>query len=97
MYLQVLGEIDGSGRITLVDPTAPPEAPTPVDLDLEKASSFCQASWRCLRKLCLCGCTFSHIEGSLLAGAGQDAQQDLQVPAAAACAPGFQPPRGVLV
>jgi phosphoribosylformylglycinamidine synthase len=34
--MQVLGEIDGSGRITLVDPTAPPEAPTPVDLDLEK-------------------------------------------------------------
>lgn len=35
---QVLGEIDGSGRIMLVDPTAPPEAPTPVDLDLEKVT-----------------------------------------------------------
>jgi phosphoribosylformylglycinamidine synthase len=35
---QVLGEIDGSGRITLVDPTAPPDAPTPVDLDLEKVT-----------------------------------------------------------
>ena len=34
----MLGEIDGSGRITLVDPTAPPEAPTPVDLDLEKVT-----------------------------------------------------------
>ena len=34
----MLGEIDGSGRITLVDPIAPPEAPTPVDLDLEKVT-----------------------------------------------------------
>ena len=32
---QVLGSIDGSGRIRLVDPQAPPDAPTPVDLELE--------------------------------------------------------------
>ena len=32
---QVLGSIDGSGRIRLVDPEAPPGTPTPVDLDLE--------------------------------------------------------------
>ena len=34
--LQVLGSINGSGRITLVDPAAPAGQPTPVDLDLEK-------------------------------------------------------------
>ena len=44
LYSQVLGEIDGSGRITLVDPTAPPEAPTPVDLDLEKVAPHRNAS-----------------------------------------------------
>lgn len=33
--LQVIGSISGSGRITLVDKNAPPDAPTPVDLDLE--------------------------------------------------------------
>ena len=33
--VQVLGSIDGSGRIRLVDPEAPPGTPTPVDLDLE--------------------------------------------------------------
>jgi len=32
----VLGSIDGSGRVKLVDPTAPPGSPTPEDLDLEK-------------------------------------------------------------
>jgi phosphoribosylformylglycinamidine synthase len=32
---QVLGSIDGSGRIRLVDPQAPPGTPTPVDLELE--------------------------------------------------------------
>ena len=32
----VLGSIDGSGRVKLVDPTAPPDAPVPEDLDLEK-------------------------------------------------------------
>ncbi|BDA47656.1 Phosphoribosylformylglycinamidine synthase [Coccomyxa sp. Obi] len=34
--LQVIGSISGSGRITLVDKHAPPDSPTPVDLDLEK-------------------------------------------------------------
>jgi len=34
--MQVLGSINGSGRITLRDPLAPPEEPIPVDLDLEK-------------------------------------------------------------
>lgn len=33
---QVIGSIDGSGRVTLVDDTAAPGTPTPVDLDLEK-------------------------------------------------------------
>ena len=33
--MQVLGSIDGSGRIRLVDPQAPPGTPTPVDLELE--------------------------------------------------------------
>ena len=32
----VLGAIDGSGRVKLIDPTAPPDAPVPEDLDLEK-------------------------------------------------------------
>ena len=32
----VLGSIDGSGRVKLVDPTAPPDSPIPEDLDLEK-------------------------------------------------------------
>ena len=32
----VLGSIDGSGRVKLVDPTAPEDAPVPEDLDLEK-------------------------------------------------------------
>ena len=32
----VLGSIDGSGRVKLVDPTAPPDSPVPEDLDLEK-------------------------------------------------------------
>lgn len=32
----VLGSIDGSGRVKLVDPTAPPGSPLPEDLDLEK-------------------------------------------------------------
>lgn len=32
----MLGSINGSGRITLRDPLAPPEEPIPVDLDLEK-------------------------------------------------------------
>lgn len=31
----MLGSIDGSGRIRLVDPEAPPNTPTPVDLELE--------------------------------------------------------------
>jgi hypothetical protein len=35
---QVIGSISGSGRITLVDKQAPPDSPTPVDLDLEKVS-----------------------------------------------------------
>lgn len=34
--MQVVGTIDGSGRVKLVDKTAAPEVPTPVDLDLEK-------------------------------------------------------------
>ena len=34
--LQVIGTIDGSGRVTLVDPSAPAGSPNPVDLDLEK-------------------------------------------------------------
>lgn len=32
----VLGSIDGSGRVKLIDPTAPPGSPVPEDLDLEK-------------------------------------------------------------
>lgn len=32
----VLGSIDGSGRVKLVDPTAPEGSPVPEDLDLEK-------------------------------------------------------------
>jgi phosphoribosylformylglycinamidine synthase len=32
----VIGAIDGSGRVVLVDREAPEGAPTPVDLDLEK-------------------------------------------------------------
>lgn len=34
--MQVLGAIDGSRRITLFDNTAPADAPTPVDLELDK-------------------------------------------------------------
>ena len=33
---KVIGAIDGSGRVVLVDKDAPEGAPTPVDLDLEK-------------------------------------------------------------
>jgi phosphoribosylformylglycinamidine synthase len=33
--MQVIGTCNGSGRIVLKDPQAPPEAPVPVDLDLE--------------------------------------------------------------
>jgi phosphoribosylformylglycinamidine (FGAM) synthase-like enzyme len=33
--MQVIGECNGSGRIVLKDPQAPPGTPTPVDLDLE--------------------------------------------------------------
>jgi len=33
--MQVLGSVDGSGRITVVDSAAPPNTPPPVDLDLE--------------------------------------------------------------
>ncbi len=33
---QVIGTIDGSGRVVLVDRAAPEGSPTPVDLDLEK-------------------------------------------------------------
>lgn len=36
MRAQVLGTIDGSGKIVLVDRTAPPEDPTPVDLNLDQ-------------------------------------------------------------
>jgi phosphoribosylformylglycinamidine synthase len=34
--MQVIGSIDGCGRVVLEDREAPPGAPTPVDLDLEK-------------------------------------------------------------
>lgn len=34
--MQVIGAIDGCGRVVLEDSTAPPGTPTPVDLDLEK-------------------------------------------------------------
>jgi phosphoribosylformylglycinamidine synthase len=34
--LQVIGVIDGSGRVVLKDAEAPEGSPTPVDLDLEK-------------------------------------------------------------
>nr|QKY14978.1 phosphoribosylformylglycinamidine synthase (PURL) [Polytomella parva] len=34
--MQVIGTIDGSGRVTLVDRDAAPNSPAPVDLDLEK-------------------------------------------------------------
>lgn len=33
--MQVIGSIDGSGRVRVVDPAAPAGTPTPVDLDLE--------------------------------------------------------------
>ena len=33
--LQVIGSCNGSGKIVLRDPEAPPDTPTPVDLDLE--------------------------------------------------------------
>jgi hypothetical protein len=33
--LQVIGSCNGSGKIVLKDPEAPPDAPMPVDLDLE--------------------------------------------------------------
>ena len=33
---QVIGVIDGSGRVVLKDAEAPEGSPTPVDLDLEK-------------------------------------------------------------
>lgn len=33
---QVIGAIDGSGRVVLKDRNAPADAPVPVDLDLEK-------------------------------------------------------------
>jgi phosphoribosylformylglycinamidine synthase len=33
--MQVIGTCNGSGRIVLKDPEAPPDAPVPVDLDLE--------------------------------------------------------------
>jgi phosphoribosylformylglycinamidine synthase len=35
MPLQVIGTCNGGGKIVLKDPEAPPEAPTPVDLDLK--------------------------------------------------------------
>ncbi|PNW79730.1 hypothetical protein CHLRE_08g364800v5 [Chlamydomonas reinhardtii] len=35
-FMQVIGTIDGSGRVTLVDKNAPADAPPAVDLDLEK-------------------------------------------------------------
>ncbi len=34
--MQIIGAIDGCGRVVLEDSTAPPGTPTPVDLDLEK-------------------------------------------------------------
>jgi len=34
--MQVIGAIDGSGRVVLKDATAAPDAPVPVDLDLER-------------------------------------------------------------
>lgn len=34
--MQVIGAIDGSGRVVLKDRNAPADAPIPVDLDLEK-------------------------------------------------------------
>ena len=36
LQAQVLGAINGSGKVTVVDARAPPGAPTPVDLDLDK-------------------------------------------------------------
>ena len=33
---QVIGSIDGSGRVKLVDKNAPPGTPPAVDLDLDK-------------------------------------------------------------
>lgn len=35
-FTQVIGTINGSGRVTLVDKNAPEGSPVPVDLDLEK-------------------------------------------------------------
>lgn len=35
VVVQVIGTCNGSGRITLKDPEAPPDSPVPVDLDLE--------------------------------------------------------------
>lgn len=34
--MQIIGTIDGSGRVTIVDERAKPSDPVPVDLDLEK-------------------------------------------------------------
>ena len=38
-FMQVIGTIDGSGRVTLVDKNAPADAPPAVDLDLEKVGA----------------------------------------------------------
>jgi hypothetical protein len=36
VFLQVIGTIDGSGRVRLVDKLAEPGTPTPVDLNLDQ-------------------------------------------------------------
>jgi hypothetical protein len=43
-WLQVIGSIDGSGRVKLVDRDAPDGTPPAVDLDLEKVDGGGQGS-----------------------------------------------------
>lgn len=41
VWLQVIGTIDGSGRVRLVDKQAEPGTPTPVDLNLDQVRTDC--------------------------------------------------------
>jgi hypothetical protein len=40
VLLQVIGTIDGSGRVRLVDKQAEPGTPTPVDLNLDQVGAI---------------------------------------------------------
>jgi hypothetical protein len=50
---QVIGTIDGSGRVRLVDKQAPPGSPAPVDLNLDQVC-VCVCLCVCVR-VCVCG------------------------------------------